>query len=90
MSIYDEKPWLKFYDKGIEPEVVIPDASYIDLFMETAEKFPDKPATGAEAIVLRTVSVAFREVIFEPGQGADVFGDYERAPTPERPFRTHS
>ncbi len=44
MSIYDEKPWLKFYDKGIEPEVVIPDASYIDLFMETAEKFPDKPA----------------------------------------------
>jgi len=44
VSIYDEKPWLKFYDKGIEPEVVIPDASYIDLFMETAEKFPDKPA----------------------------------------------
>ena len=44
MSVYDEKPWLKFYDDGIEPEVVIPEASYVDLFLETAAKVPDKAA----------------------------------------------
>jgi len=44
VSIYDEKPWLNFYDEGIDPEVIFPDASYTDLFLETAERFPDKPA----------------------------------------------
>ena len=44
MSIYDEKPWLAFYDQGLEPQVAIPDASYIDLFMEATQTFPEKPA----------------------------------------------
>jgi len=52
MSIYDEKPWLNFYDEGIDPEVVFPDASYIDLFLETAEKYPDKPAIHFMGVTL--------------------------------------
>ena len=52
MSIYDEKPWLNFYDEGIDPEVVVPDASYTDLFLETAEKYPDKPAIHFMGVTL--------------------------------------
>jgi long-chain acyl-CoA synthetase len=52
VSIYDEKPWLKFYDEDIEPEVVIPDTSYIDLFLEIAEKSPDKPAIHFMGVTL--------------------------------------
>jgi len=44
MTIYDEKPWLKFYDDNVDPEIVIPDVSYADLFMETAKNHPDEPA----------------------------------------------
>ena len=57
MSIYDEKPWLNFYDEGIDPEVIIPDASYTDLFLETAERFPDKPA-----IHFMGVTLTYREL----------------------------
>ncbi|MDX2447842.1 MAG: AMP-binding protein [Desulfobacterales bacterium] len=52
MSIYDEKPWLNFYDEGMEAEIVVPDASYIDLFLETAEKYPDKPAIHFMGVTL--------------------------------------
>jgi long-chain acyl-CoA synthetase len=52
MSIYDEKPWLKFYDEGIDPDVLVPDASYIDLFLETAETFPDRPAIHFMGVTL--------------------------------------
>ena len=52
MSIYDEKPWLNFYDEGIDPDVVIPDASYTDLFLETAERFPDNPAIHFMGVTL--------------------------------------
>jgi len=52
MSIYDEKPWLKFFDEGIDPEVLVPDASYVDLFLETAEKFPDQPAIHFMGVTL--------------------------------------
>jgi len=52
MSIYDEKPWLNFYDEGIEAEIVAPDVSYVDLFLETAEKFPDKPAIHFMGVTL--------------------------------------
>jgi acyl-CoA synthetase (AMP-forming)/AMP-acid ligase II len=52
MSIYDEKPWLKFYDDGVHPDVVVPDASYPDLFMETAQKFPNRPAIHFMGVTL--------------------------------------
>ena len=44
MTIYDEKPWLKFYDDNVDPEIVIPNVSYADLFVETAKNHPDEPA----------------------------------------------
>ena len=52
MSIYDEKPWLNFYDEGMDPDVVTPDASYADLFLETAEKFPANPAIHFMGVTL--------------------------------------
>ncbi|MBW2513529.1 MAG: AMP-binding protein, partial [Deltaproteobacteria bacterium] len=52
MSVYDEKPWLNFYDEGIDPDVVVPETSYPDLFLETAQTFPDKPAIHFMGVTL--------------------------------------
>lgn len=41
---YDDKPWLKSYDEGIAPEVLIPDISLADRFDEVLEFFPQRPA----------------------------------------------
>ena len=55
--IYDEKPWLKFYDEGIPPEFPTPDCSLIERFAETAAKVPDKPA-----IHFLGVTLTYREL----------------------------
>ena len=45
MSIYDDKPWLKHYDEGVEPEVsVSPETSYAHLFDESVKSNPNAPA----------------------------------------------
>jgi acyl-CoA synthetase (AMP-forming)/AMP-acid ligase II len=44
MTVYDEKPWLKFYDEGVAPDLGIPDASYADLFIKTARNDAANPA----------------------------------------------
>ena len=41
---YDAKPWLKFYDEGIEPEVEVPDISMVDHFDGILKRFPERPA----------------------------------------------
>ena len=41
---YDEKPWLRNYDKGVEPEIEIPPISYADMVNETFFDFADRPA----------------------------------------------
>jgi long-chain acyl-CoA synthetase len=41
---YDDKPWLKSYDEGVNPEAVIPDISLVDHFNEILKRFPDRPA----------------------------------------------
>ncbi|MCA1960025.1 MAG: AMP-binding protein [Desulfomonile sp.] len=42
--IYDEKPWLKFYDSGVAAEVEIPSISFVDRFNEVAVEFRRRPA----------------------------------------------
>jgi len=45
MSIYDDKPWLKHYDDGVDPEVAVSaDTSYADLFNASVKSNPAAPA----------------------------------------------
>ncbi len=41
---YDDRPWLKFYDEGLSPDLEFPDISLVDRFDEVLERFPDNPA----------------------------------------------
>ena len=41
---YDDKPWLKSYDEGVNPEVEIPGISLVDRFDEVLELFQERPA----------------------------------------------
>jgi long-chain acyl-CoA synthetase len=43
-SVYQEKPWLKFYPTGVPAEVDIPDKSVSQAFNEVTEKWKDKTA----------------------------------------------
>ena len=43
-SIYEEKPWLSLYPKGIPRDLDIPNITAIDIFEDTASKLPQAPA----------------------------------------------
>jgi long-chain acyl-CoA synthetase len=43
-AIYDARPWLKWYLKGVAPDVTIEEKSVVDTFDETTEKWKDKTA----------------------------------------------
>ncbi|MBF0224529.1 MAG: AMP-binding protein [Desulfobacterales bacterium] len=44
MTTYDDKPWLKSYDSGIEHEIKIPSITFADLFEEGLTAKPYRPA----------------------------------------------
>ncbi len=56
--IYDERPWLKSYDSGVEPEIEVPDRSLVELFDEVVKKFPD-----TAALHFFGVSMTYRELM---------------------------
>lgn len=41
---YDDKPWLKYYDEWVEPEMSFPDITLADMMEEIYTEFPDRPA----------------------------------------------
>jgi long-chain acyl-CoA synthetase len=41
---YDDRPWLKRYDDGIEPEIAVPEISLVEQFNATVASFPKNPA----------------------------------------------
>jgi long-chain acyl-CoA synthetase len=44
-SIYEDRPWIKAYNEGVNPDIDIPDKkSAVDLFNEATEKWADKTA----------------------------------------------
>ena len=43
-AIYEARPWLKFYAKGVPADVIIPEISVVQTIDETTEKFKDKTA----------------------------------------------
>ncbi|MBI9084420.1 MAG: long-chain fatty acid--CoA ligase [Desulfobacterales bacterium] len=44
MATYDEKPWLKSYDAGLDPEVTISDHTYASLLEDAMVRHPERPA----------------------------------------------
>lgn len=77
---YDDKPWLKSYDPGVEPEVEIPDTTLVDKFKEITSQFPDNPAAHFLGITLNyrdlmAHSDRFAQALMDKGCGpGDVVG----------------
>lgn len=44
MTPYDEKPWIKHYDKHVKPEIPIPNISYLELLERGLRNDPEKVA----------------------------------------------
>jgi len=44
MSVYESKPWLKWYDEGVKPEIEIPDKTYLDFLEQGLSDDPERPA----------------------------------------------
>lgn len=45
MSVYQEKPWLKFYEPHVPEHIDYPQTIIPDALAETARKYPDHPNT---------------------------------------------
>ncbi|HEY40952.1 MAG TPA: long-chain fatty acid--CoA ligase [Dehalococcoidia bacterium] len=43
-TIYEERPWLKFYREEVPPDVVVPEKSVVEIFNESTEQWKDKTA----------------------------------------------
>ncbi|MCJ7670201.1 MAG: AMP-binding protein [Dehalococcoidia bacterium] len=43
-AIYEARPWIKWYLKGVAPDVTVEEKSVVDTFNETTEKWKDKTA----------------------------------------------
>jgi len=41
---YDERPWIRFYDEGVDPDYEAPDKTYPDLIEDNFSDFADRPA----------------------------------------------
>ncbi len=64
---YSDRPWLKWYDEGVEPEIVIPEMTLVDRYNEAASEFPDHVAFHFMGIATR-----FREL----SEQADRFASF--------------
>ncbi len=56
-DIYEARPWLKFYAKGVPADVVIPEKSVVQTIDETTEKFKDKTA-----VIFYGQKISYREL----------------------------
>jgi acyl-CoA synthetase (AMP-forming)/AMP-acid ligase II len=41
---HDERPWLRFYDEGVEADLPIPDSTYVEMLEESFSDFPNRAA----------------------------------------------
>ena len=53
MSIYDEKPWLRWYDPGAPHSLTYPDHTLFEMLLLTTLRFPEKPAVYFLGMVLK-------------------------------------
>ncbi|MCL0048601.1 AMP-binding protein [Dehalococcoidia bacterium] len=56
-SVYEERPWLKYYPAGVPAEVDIPDKSVSQAFDEATEKWKDKTA-----VIFYGRKISYREL----------------------------
>ena len=56
MSVYEEKPWLKFYEPHVPEFIDYPDTIMPAVLEETARKYPD-----ATALIFKDTKLSFRE-----------------------------
>jgi len=56
-DIYEARPWLKFYAKGVPADVVIPEKSVVQVIDETTDKFKDKTA-----VIFYGQKISYREL----------------------------
>jgi long-chain acyl-CoA synthetase len=56
-AIYEARPWLKFYSKGVPADTVIPEKSVIQVIDETTDKFKDKTA-----VIFYGQKISYREL----------------------------
>lgn len=76
MSVYESKPWLKWYDEGVKPEIAIPDKTYLDFLEEGLSDNPDRPAfhflgTTSTFKDLDNLSSRFAAYLSKNGFGTD-------------------
>jgi long-chain acyl-CoA synthetase len=56
-AIYEARPWIKWYLKGVSPDVTVEEKSVVDTFNETTEKWKDKTA-----VIFYGRKVSYREL----------------------------
>jgi len=56
-SIYEERPWLKHYPSGVDPDVIFPSKTIGEVFNETAERWKDRAA-----IIFYGKKISFKEL----------------------------
>jgi len=56
-AIYEARPWIKWYLKGVSPDVTIEEKSVVDTFNESTEKWKDKAA-----VIFYGRKVSYREL----------------------------
>lgn len=76
MTSYESKPWLQWYDEGVEPEIEIPDKTYLDFLEEGLSENPERPAfhfLGSTSTFkdLDNFSIRFAAYLAKNGFGTD-------------------
>jgi long-chain acyl-CoA synthetase len=56
-ALYEARPWIKWYLKGVAPDVTVEEKSVVDTFDETTEKWKDKTA-----VIFYGRKVSYREL----------------------------
>ncbi len=80
MTKYSEKPWLKWYDKTLSPEIEIPDITFLSMIEKGINHNPDHPAIHflGKTITFReldTLSCRFSSYLAKAGcKKGDVVG----------------
>jgi len=65
-SAYLARPWLRFYEPGVAPEIDIPQCSVADLFDSATEKYSERPA-----LIFYGRKISFRELRGQTDRLAD-------------------
>jgi long-chain acyl-CoA synthetase len=69
-AVAHERPWLDHYEKGVPPEIAVPEKPLHDLLIESAGRWPDRPA-----LIYGRGQLSYRFVAEEVSRWASVVRD---------------